>query len=631
MAVTTAVFAPVRGFEFVSWDDPWYVSRNQHVAGGLTWSNVVWAFTTGGDFYWQPLTWLSHMLDVTLYGMSAGGHHITNVLFHVASTLLLFGLLREMTGATWRSALVAALFGVHPLHVESVAWVAERKDVLSTLFFLLTLGAYRRYVRQPGWIRYLVVAGTFGLGLMAKPMIVTLPIALLLLDVWPLGRWPLEPDRASRTAAVPGPRAYPVVVRLIAEKAPLLALALASGVGTFIVQRQVGAVAGLSVLPVSHRVSNAVVSYGVYLRQTVFPANLAAFYPYPSEPPKWWMVCLVATGLTAAVTVAAKTARTRPYLIVGVLWYLTTLFPVVGILQAGDQLRADRFTYIPLVGVFLIVAWGLSDLLARWPRARFVAAVAAAAAVVALAVGAHVQVRYWKDTPTLWLRALAVTTGNHRAHAALGDWLAAQGRVDEAHTHYQEAIRLAPFGSDYRYALGLLFMRQGRIPEAGTEFDRAVRLDPRHVDARVGLGATLARRGLVDEAILQYAEALRIDPNDARAHDNLGLALMEQGKLDEARRECGMAVRLDAGSADARQCLGLVLTRLGEYDEAATAFGAAVRLDPVSEAAYINLGVALRKAGRTAEARTALEGALRINPGNEAVRQAVSELAGRVR
>jgi len=467
LAITVAVFAPVRGFEFVSWDDPWYVSRNQHVAGGLTWSNLAWAFTTGGDFYWHPLTWLSHMLDVTLYGMSAGGHHITNVLFHVASTLLLFGLLLEMTGATWRSALVAALFGVHPLHVESVAWVAERKDVLSTLFFLLTLGAYLRYVRQPGWTRYLVVAGTFGLGLMAKPMIVTLPIALLLLDIWPLGRWPLGPGRASRTAAVPGARRYPVVVRLIAEKAPLLALAFASGIGTFIVQRQAGAVAGLSVLPVSHRLSNAVVSYGAYLRQTVFPANLAAFYPYPSEPPKWWVVCLVATALTAGVAAAAKLARTRPYLIVGVLWYLITLFPVVGILQAGDQLRADRFTYIPLVGVFLIVAWGGSDLVARWPRARFVATAAAAAAVVAFAVSAHAQVRYWKDTPTLWSRALAVTTGNHRAHAALGDWLAAQGRTDQARAHYEEAIRLAPFGSDYRYALGLLFMRQGKIPGIG--------------------------------------------------------------------------------------------------------------------------------------------------------------------
>ncbi len=630
-AITAAVFAPVGGFEFVSWDDPWYVSQNPHVAGGLTWPNAAWAFTSGGDFYWHPLTWLSHMLDVTLYGMNAGGHHITSVLLHVASTLLLFWLLRDMTGTTWRSALVAAFFGVHPLHVESVAWVAERKDVLSTLFFLLTLGAYLRYVRQPGWARYLVVAGTFCLGLMAKPMVVSLPVVLLLLDVWPLGRWALAADRASRDGAGLGTRKHPVIVRLIAEKVPLLVLALASGVGTFIVQRQVGAVAGLSVLPMTHRVSNAVVSYGAYLQQTVFPANLAAFYPYPAEPPAWWLVCLVAAGLTTAVALAARAARTRPYLIVGVLWYLITLFPVIGILQAGDQLRADRFTYVPLVGVFIVVAWGVPDLLARRPRSLVVAAAAGGAAVLAFAVGAHAQVRYWKDTPTLWSRALAVTTGNHRAHAALGDWLAAQGKMDEARTHYQEAIRLAPYGADYRHALGLLFMRQGRIAEAGTEFDRAVRLDPRHVDARIGLGATLARQGLVDEAILQYTEALRIDPNRARAHDNLGLALMERGRLDEARRECGTAVRLDVGSADARQCLGLVLTRLGEFDEAATAFAAAVRLDPGSEAAYVNLGVALRKAGRTAEALKALEGALRINPANEAVRQAVGELAGRVR
>ncbi|MCX6538876.1 MAG: tetratricopeptide repeat protein [Acidobacteria bacterium] len=624
-ATTVAVFAPVWSYEFVSWDDPWYITNNPHVLGGLTWPNVVWAFTTGGDFYWHPLTWLSHMLDVSLYGVDAGRHHLTNLLLHVANTLFLFALLRQMTGARWRSAFVAALFAVHPLHVESVAWVAERKDVLSTFLWMVTLGAYLRYVRMPGWGRYLAVLGAFALGLAAKPMIVTLPLVLLLLDVWPLGRWPIRAATAPGTrAASDGGRA--VIGRLLAEKVPLLVVALASGVATFIVQQQAGAIGGLAALPLPYRVSHAVLSYVAYLGLTIVPINLAAFYPYPSALPDWRLVLVAAAGLACAIVAAARTARTHPYVLVGVLWYLVTLFPVIGLFQAGDQLMADHFTYVPLIGVFLIASWGVPDLLARWRVPRVALATAAIVVVMLCAVAAHAQVRHWANSQALWTRAVEVTIDNHRAHAGLGEWLASQGRLDEAIGQYEEAIRIAPAGAEYYYNLGFLRMRKGQVAEAGTQYAFAVRLNPRHVGARVGLGAVLARQGKLDEAIAQYTEALHLEPGHVLARTNLGLALLEQGRPTEARRACDEAVRLDPASADARGCLGMVYARQGRYEEAAAAFAEAMRLRPGFEDAAVNLGVALAKTGRTEEAVKAFREALRINPANEMVRGAIAEL-----
>ena len=619
-AAIVAVYGQVAGFDFVSWDDPWYVSKNPHVLAGLSWAGTAWAFTTGGDFYWHPLTWLSHQLDVTLFGVNAGGHHATSVILHVANTVLLFALFRRTTGSTWRSALTAALFALHPLRVESVAWVAERKDVLSGLFWMLTIAAYVFYARKPGWRRYALVAAAFAAGLMAKPMIVTLPVVLLLLDVWPLERW--EPARGS-------------LARLLFEKLPLLALSLTVAVATVVVQARAGAVGGLGTLSLPYRVSNALVTYLAYLGKMIWPVNLAAFYPYPPDLPPWWLVGLAAIAIAAALFAAVRSVGTRPYVTVGVSWYLVTLLPVSGLFQAGDQLMADRFTYLPSIGVIIAVVWGGADLVAwavgrltpqqQW-MPRVAAGCVAALAILACAVTSHAQASYWRNSETLWTRALAVTEGNHRAHAGLGEWQAEHGDVASATASYREAVRLAPAGAGYRHALGMILARQGDLPEAARELAEAVRLDPRHAGARVSLGAILAQEGQTAASIAQYREAIALQPVLPIAHANLGLAMLQQGQFDEALRECRDAVRLDPTSAGAHSCEGLALGRLGRPAEAAAAFGEVVKLEPSSEAGYVNLAIALRKANRTAEAIAAFEQALRINPANEAVRAALQEL-----
>jgi protein O-mannosyl-transferase len=347
--VNVAVFGAVRHFDFVTWDDPPYVTENPIVRAGLTWSGVVWAFTTAHGPYWHPLTWLSHMLDVQLYGLHAGGHHLTNLVLHVSNSVLLLLLLRRMTGALWKSAAVAALFAVHPLHVESVAWVAERKDVLSTLFWILTMWAYLTYARRPGAGRYAAVLLVFALALMAKPMVVTLPLILLLLDVWPLGRVSLSWHR------------------LVLEKTPMFALSAAAGVATIVVQQRVGALAAITSVTPGLRVANALVSYGNYLAKTLWPARLAALYPYPQSLPAWPWLLTCGFGLAAISVAAVRLAPRRPYLMMGWFWYLLTLLPVIGLVQVGPQAMVDRFTYVPLVGVFVIVVWGASDALGTGP------------------------------------------------------------------------------------------------------------------------------------------------------------------------------------------------------------------------------------------------------------------------
>jgi Tfp pilus assembly protein PilF len=586
MAATLWVYAPVRHFDFVEIDDPAYVSENPHIASGLTGEAVTWAFTRMHAAYWLPLTWISYMADVEIYGsVRAGGHHVTNVVLHVANTLLLFILLLATTRARGPSAFVAALFALHPLHVESVAWITERKDVLSTFFWMLTLLAYVWYTRRPGWRRYAAVAVGAVLGLMAKPMLVTLPFLLLLLDVWPLARVRLSRDDG-----------WPAWKPLLVEKVPLLLLAVAAAVVTFWAQQAGGATPPLAAIPLGLRLENAVVSYVAYLRQTVWPAGLTVFYPYPPSIPAYFVAGALAVLLAITVAVLLA-ARRRPYLMVGWFWYLGTLVPAIGFVQAGIQARADRFTYVPLIGVFIMAAWGARELAARSRAWRLTLATLGIVVVSASAVGARNQLGVWHDSVTLWTRAMECTleVGEYDAHVGLGRVLMQQGRLQEALGHFTDAVRLRPDSAESQHSLGLVLLRLNRPDEAIEHFKVAVRIKPDLAEAHAGLGVALSRVGRNSEAIAEYEQAARLQPGLVEVHNNLGALLAGQGRLDEA---------------------------IAQFDEA-------VRLNPDFEGARMNLGLALANAGRLEEALRQFQAVLARNPQQALARRAVEQLSRR--
>jgi tetratricopeptide (TPR) repeat protein len=584
-----AVFAEVRHFGFLSWDDPSYVTENPHVLRGLTWRGVWWAFTTGDAANWHPLTWLSHMLDVQLFGVNGGRHHLTSLVLHVANVLLLFGALCQLftrrrkdakqisnfdlrtsnfdADTVWQCGLVAALFAVHPLHVESVAWISERKDVLSAFFGLSAIWSYATYAQRPSGRRYAVTLGLFALGLMAKPMLVTLPLVLLLLDVWPL-------DRLSRGGA----RA------LIVEKLPFFALAAASSVVTFIVQQRGGAVGGLGALGWDLRGENALLSYVRYLGKCVWPSGLSAFYPYPPKTSAALAVLALA-GLAGLTILAARAWRRHPYLLVGWLWFVIMLLPVIGLVQVGDQAMADRYTYLPLIGLFIAAAWGAQALAARWRVPRTARAFVAAAIVMGCAMMARTQVSTWAANESLWGHALAVTPDNYRAHVGLADAAMDAGRPADAVVQYQAAARLVPRAAAVQNSLGLALTAAGRLDDAAAAYAAAVALDPGFADAHDNLGAMLARLGRLDEAIAHYRVAIRIDPSLALAHNNLGLALATRGQVDEGIGECLSALSLKPDDAQWHFQVAAMLETRGRKAEAIDHLRRTLALDPAHTAA----------------------------------------------
>jgi protein O-mannosyl-transferase len=614
-ALTVFVYEPVRHHDFVSIDDPVYVTENPVVSRGLTLNGLAWAFTTGHASNWHPLTWLSHMLDVQLFGTNAAAHHGTSLVLHLLDSLALYLLLHRATGRSGPSWVVAALFAVHPLHVESVAWVAERKDVLSTLFWFLTTWAYVGYCqaeepsagagigRQRTSLSLLVLL-LFALGLMAKPMLVTLPLTLLLLDVWPLGRagWP-QFDAASW-------RAWR---RLVLEKVPLLALAAASSVVTFMVQQSGGAVSALATIPLGRRLANALVSYGAYAARAIWPSGLSPFYPYPADIPP--VEVAAAAALIVGVTgLAVRFARTRPYLLVGWLWYLITLLPVIGLVQIGRQATADRYTYVPLIGLFVAAAWGAADVMATSRTRRVALAATAVATVAALAVVARAQVHVWADSTTLWRHALALDARNYYAHHALGCLSSDAGRTDEAVRSFEETIRLAPDYPEGHYNLGLMRMRQGRFDDAIRSYRAALQLDPRLADAHNGLAAALAAEHRFADAIREHREAIRLRPDSARYHQALGRTLLSAGDVDRAVAGLREAARLQPDLAAARSDLGKALAGRGELDEAIASYRDALALDPRLVDAHNNLGVALMARGNATEAADHYRRALAVRP-----------------
>jgi Flp pilus assembly protein TadD len=533
---------PTHAFGFVRFDDPTYVTENPHIVNGVTWSGIQWAFTSGYGANWHPLTWLSHMLDVQLFGFDGGAHHVTNMLIHALTTVLLLAVLVRMTGALWQSIVVAGLFGLHPIHVESVAWVAERKDVLSAFFWVLTLWAYTSYARRPRAAAYAWVVGMFALGLMAKPMVVTLPFVLLLLDLWPLRRIELNADWWTSAR------------HLVWEKLPLFALSIASSVITFAVQRQGGTVASSAGLPLAGRLGNAMIAYVGYIAKMFWPLHLAAYYPY-ARPLPTTLVAVSALLLTVATLGAIALARRRPYVLVGWLWYLGTLIPAIGIVQVGTQSMADRYTYIPLIGISIILAWGIPDAVSRWPESKVVTASVAIVALIACTIATRIQVRYWESSTTLWKHALAVTTNNYAAHTYYGNALATSGDIPGAIAEYTEAIRIRPDYPEAHNNIGPALAAQGKLDDAISHFTEAIRLRPNYADAYSNLGVALASRGKFDEAITQYRQSIRLDPDNARAHMNLGISLQASGQGAEAARELELAVRMNPASLEARNAL----------------------------------------------------------------------------
>jgi protein O-mannosyl-transferase len=632
---TLAVFLPVARHGYVNYDDSDYVTANAHVQGGLKWENVVWAFTSGHASNWHPLTWLSHMLDCQLFGQKAGAQHLVSVGFHVANTLLLFLLLRRMTRSRWRSAMVGALFALHPLHVESVAWVSERKDVLSAFFFLLTVGAYVRYTecrmqnaecritqhairntddrlpitdhRSPSTrhrsLFYLLSLVLFSLGLMSKPMLVTLPFVLLLLDYWPLRRFELNTKNSKLNTLLP----------LVLEKLPFFALALMSSVVTFIVQRKGGAVS--TSLSVGERVANAVVSYIRYIGKMFWPQDLSILYPHPGHWPLWQVVASAAllVAISAAVIVLA---RRRPYVAMGWLWFCGTLVPVIGLVQVGIQSMADRYTYVPLIGLFIMLVWGIAELVPARPWRAKALAIGSVFVVVACALLTERQIRFWRDSEALFRHAVQVTRNNYLAYNNLGFYLSGQGRTAEAMENYRMSLKINPAYEDALNNLGYALAGQKRFREAIPLYEAALRIRPKHVEVHNNLGNALSEIGSIDEAIKHYLIVLKQNPNHADANNNLGIALAMKGMLNEAIPHFNAAIRSNPNYASAHSNLGNALAVQHKLDEAIRHYREALRLKPEDSQAHNNLGNALAEQGKVEEAIGHYREALRLNAVN---------------
>jgi protein O-mannosyl-transferase len=613
--ITLVAFWPVRNCRFINFDDPVYVTANSHVQGGLNARGIAWAFQTGQAGNWHPLTWLSHMVDWDWFGPEPAGPHLINLLLHAANTVLLFLLLQRLTGAVGRSVFVAALFALHPLHVESVAWVAERKDVLSTFFGLLVLLSYRSYTTHKTYKTYLLSLSFFALALMSKPMWVTLPLILLLLDYWPLQRVSGEGGEAAGSAPDtwhPAPGTSHLT-RLIAEKWPFILLSAASCIVTFLVQRSAGAVSSLVRLPLGARIENSLVSCLRYLAKTFWPVDLAIPYPHPGHWP--FALVLFAAVLIVGVSVLALcTRRTQPFLFTGWFWFLITLLPVIGLVQVGNQSLADRYMYVPSIGLFLALAWGATARLERWRWPRPAIAVPAVLILAVCAARTRDQLRYWQDSETLFRHAIAVTENNYLAHDNLGFHLYTKGRLDEAYEQYQQALRIHPGDPSTLNNLGSLFATRKQFAEAIRCYEAALKARPDYADAHNNLGVAHYTLGDHAAAFVQFNEALRLAPDNAQAHLNLANVSAANGKFDDAIAGFRRALSLQPDFPEALNNLGLLWAARGQTGDAIALFERALQLEPEDELIHKNLGDTLAAVGRNKEALEQYAEALRLVP-----------------
>lgn len=609
-ALAVAPYLQTIHYGFVNFDDGVYVADNVVVQQGLTGSNWTWALTTMSAGNWHPITWLSHMLDCQMFGLRPGWHHLVNALLHGVNTILLFVVLRSMTGAAWRSALVAALFAVHPLHVESVAWIAERKDVLSTGFGLSAMWAYGKYVAAPSLLRYGLVTVLFALSLLSKPMLVTLPCILLLFDLWPLMRFSSENRPAND---------HPRAAWLIVEKLPLVALAAASSIVTLKAQDAGGAVAPIDALPLSERLANAAIAYFGYLRKAFWPVDLSVMYPLREHQTA--AAALAVMAMLAVTIVVALLSRRRPWLAVGWLWFLGTLVPVIGLVQVGSQAMADRYTYVPLIGVFIMIAWSVPTPTATNRRWIMTAAAIILATLTALTVA---QIQVWKDTTTLFEHAVRSTQGNYTAHNLLAGEFARKGDFSAARKHIDLSLQIRPNYAGARYNLGMLNLHQGDFANARDQFQLSLQSNERDPMTWNSLGLAQVNLKQIDEAVASYRQAIELNPHLVAAFANLGAALLARGKNAEAIEACETALRLQPDNADAHASLAAGLWNTGRADESIVHNRRALQLNPDLPNPRFNLGMSLLALGRLDEAIMHLEYAVRLNPRNETAQKALA-------
>jgi protein O-mannosyl-transferase len=615
-AAIVAVYWPVYNYDFVKYDDHVYITGNSNIQSGLNLRSLQWAFTSGYASNWHPVTWLSHTLDYQLFGKWAGGHHLINVLFHIANTLLLFYVLMRMTDAVWPSVFVAAIFALHPLHVESVVWISERKDVLSTFFWILTIWAYIRYVENPKRWWYPAAIVLFVLGLMSKPMLVTVPFVLFLLDYWPLQR------KFSR--------------KLLIEKTPFFICSFASCVVTFLVQKSYGATVSIKALAPQVRVNNAIVSYLTYITKMIWPSRLAVFYPHPHDDLSATRVIISGLVLVVISICFIHLARRHRFFAVGWLWYLGTLVPVIGLVQVGIQAMADRYTYMTLTGLFIIIAWNAEEFVPKWRYRNIVLTFLAATALAASASISSQQLKYWKNSSTLFEHTLQVTKNNYMILSNYAGYLIDVGRLDEAIERSSESLKISPNYADAHYNLGMALMKsdrasaaieqlglavkykpdfalaqnelaitlykQGRNEDAINHFEQVLKLEPDFVDAHLNLGIALLETGKTQQAIEQFRMVIKYKPDLPEAYFNLADAMKEQGKPEEAVSYYKQALRIEPNYVEAQLNLGITLKEMQRFDEAIESFNKVLALDPNNITAHGNLGLAMAGAGKTDEA-----------------------------
>jgi len=669
IAAIIIVYGKVKTFDFIGYDDDLYVTQNHYVQKGISSEGLKWAFTTFHSANWYPLTWMSHMLDCELYGLNPSGHHWTNIEFHIANTLLLFFILFWMTGAIWRSAFVAALFALHPLHVESVAWVSERKDVLSTFFCLLTIAAYYCYVKKTSAKYYILTFVLLSIGLMAKPMLVTMPFVLILLDFWPLKRFRYQSGFYLKLE-----KENDDVVRknhrIILEKIPLFIIVIITCIVTFIAQKSEGAVKAIWAIPLKYRIENAVVSYADYFLKAIWPHKLAVFYPYPGNAISSWQIFGGAILIVAACYGAIRTAKKYPYILVGLFWYLGTLVPVIGLVQVGDQAMADRYTYIPLIGIFIIVSWGAADLFKKlrdqtsslrspsyaWQagvrdqksevgsrrtevggqrsavreqqpmtsssvlvffnKRRFqniFLGISAAILLVALSAKTFYQLNTWKNEITLFEHAVSVTENNYQAENNLGTAYSSKD-LDKALFHYEAALKIKPGYAMALYNLGTIYEKKGQIDKAINYYLKVLQINPNYSDALNNLGLIYYNQRDYAKAVSYFKRALKKDPQKTNARINLANVLFLQSKPDEAISQYRKLLQNDPENADACYNLAYVLSTQGKLDEAVSLYIKTLRIDSTYSKAHYNLGDIYLNQGKTKEAFMHYAEVIKIKP-----------------